>query len=107
MGIVSRCEWDAGNLVKCQKHGVTIAEIEQVLDGDPFLYPDYDHSQIEERNIAVGTNGNGRLIIVIFTLRMSDGREWVRPISARYMHRKEIEKYDQLRRQEGPSSADR
>jgi hypothetical protein len=27
----SRYDWDAGNLAKCQKHGVSIAEIEALL----------------------------------------------------------------------------
>lgn len=93
MSLVSRYVWDAGNLDKCQKHGVTIAEIEHVLDGDPFLYPDYGHSYDEQRTIAVGTNRSGRSIFVVFTIRIADGREFVRPVSARYMHRKEIEKW--------------
>jgi uncharacterized DUF497 family protein len=102
LAATSRYEWDVGNLDKCQRHGVTIAEIEHVLDNDPLLVPDYDHSEQEDRHIAVGANGSGRLIFVIFTLRMPGDRELVRPISARYMHRKEIEKYDKLWRQEGP-----
>ena len=106
MDVVSRYDWDAGNLAKCQKHGVGIAEIEQVLDGDPFLHPDYEHSQHEDRNIAVGANRAGRPIFVIFALRMSEGRELVRPLSTRYMHRQEIEKYEKLRRQEGTGSKD-
>ena len=106
MDTSSRYEWDAGNLAKCQTHGVTIAEIEQVLGNDPFLVPDYDHSQHEDRYIAVGANRTGRLIFVIFTLRVSDRRELVRPISARYMHRKEIERYGKLWRQEGPDPED-
>ncbi len=97
----SRFEWDAGNLDKCQRHGVTIAEIEYVLANAPFLVPDYAHSQIEDRHIAVGANRIGRLVFVIFTLRLSDGNELVRPVSARYMHRKEIDRYDKLWRQEG------
>ena len=106
MDVSSRYEWDAGNLDKCQSHGVTAAEIEQVLDGDPFLVPDYEHSQHEDRHIAVGFNRSGRPIFVIFTLRLSESKESVRPISARYMHRKEIEKYDKLWRQESPKADD-
>ena len=34
------------------------------------------------------------------------GIELVRPISAGFMHRKEIDRYEQLRRQESPGSAD-
>ena len=101
MSVVSRYVWDAGNLDKCQKHGVTIAEIEHVLDGDPFIVPDYEHSELEDRNIAVGLNRSGRPVLVIFTIRMSGEGEAVRPLSARYMHRKEIERYERLWRSEG------
>ena len=106
MDAASRYEWNAGNLAKCQTHGVTIAEIEHVLDSDPFLAPDHRHSELETRNIAVGPNGSGRPIFVIFTNRIADGRELVRPISARYMHRKEIERYAKLWRTEGTNTED-
>ena len=106
MGVSSRFEWDAGNLDKCQRHGVTIAEIEHVLDGDPFLVPDHDHSQNEDRSIAMGINSSGRPIFVVFTLRIVEGQELVRPISARYMHRKEVERYAGFWRQEGPKTED-
>jgi uncharacterized DUF497 family protein len=94
--VVSRCVWDAGNLEKCQTHGVTIAEIEHVLDSDPFLVPDYEHSDQEDRNIAVGNNRSGRPVFVVFTIRVVEGREMIRPLSARCMHRKEIERYERL-----------
>lgn len=103
---VSRFEWDAGNLAKCQKHGVTMHEIEHVLGNDPYLVPDYEHSQSEDRNIAVGLNGSGRPVFIVFTLRMLNGSELVRPISARYMHRKEIERYEHLWRSEGSETED-
>jgi uncharacterized DUF497 family protein len=107
MDAASRYEWDAGNLAKCQTHGVTIAEIEHVLDNDPFLVPDYEHSGQEDRSIAVGTNRPGRRVFVVFTIRVREGREVVRPLSARYMHKKEIERYERLWRQEGPKVQDR
>ena len=94
MGVRSRYEWDGGNFAKCQSHGVTIAEIEYVLDGDPFIGPDYEHSGLEDRNFAVGFNRSGRPIFVVFTMRMSGEREMVRPLSARYMHRKEVSRYE-------------
>lgn len=96
MAMLSRFEWDAGNLVKCQKHGVTIAEIEYALADDPFLVPDLDHSRHEDRIIAIGRNQAGRPMFVVFTLRFVDGMEHVRPVSARYMHRKEIESYGDI-----------
>jgi uncharacterized DUF497 family protein len=106
MTLKSRFEWDAGNLAKCQTHGVTIPEIEHVLDSDPYLVPDYEHSQREDRNIAVGVNASGRPVFVVFTLRILGGDELVRPLSARYMHRKEIEKYEHLWRSESSETDD-
>jgi len=103
----SRFDWDAGNLAKCQTHGVTTAEIEHVLDSDPFLVPDYEHSQHEDRNIAVGLNNSGRPVFVVFTLRVVQGEELVRPLSARYMHRKEIDRYEHLWRSKGSETEDR
>jgi len=93
MEVVSRYDWDAGNMDKCQKHGVSIAEIEVVLNSDPFLYPDNGHSGDEQRTIAIGANGVGRPVLVVFTIRVVNDRELVRPVSARYMHRKEIDKW--------------
>jgi uncharacterized DUF497 family protein len=99
--------WDAGNLEKYQSHGVTITEIEHVLDNDPFLVPDYEHSEQEDRNIAVGNNHSGRPVFVVFTIRMRNGREVVRPIWALNSHRREIERYARLWRQKGPQVQDR
>ncbi len=104
MDLPSGLDWDDGNLTKCQKHGVSIEEIEEVLSDDPFLVPDHSHSLNERRFIAVGANRGGRLIFVIFTLRVSGNSELVRPVSARYMHRKEIEKYGKLWRQESSNN---
>jgi uncharacterized DUF497 family protein len=102
----SRYDWDVGNLEKCQQHGVTIAEIEQVLASDPFIVPDHAHSDLERRRIAVGKNRSGRPVFVVFTIRVSASGEVVRPISARYMHRKEIKRYEHLWREKGPPSED-
>ena len=33
-------DWDEGNLVKCRKHGVTIAEIEEALRVIDFVVDD-------------------------------------------------------------------
>jgi uncharacterized DUF497 family protein len=33
-------------------------------------------------------------MIVVFTFRCREGLRLIRPISARYMHKKEIEKYE-------------
>ncbi|MDX2113733.1 MAG: BrnT family toxin [Alphaproteobacteria bacterium] len=85
-------EWDAGNLTKCQKHGLAKEEIEKFLHHGRYrLLPDVKHSQTEKRLIAVGMNERGRWIFIAFTIR---GNSIVRPITARYMHRKEITGYE-------------
>jgi uncharacterized protein len=87
-------DWDEGNREKCQKHGVSIAEIEALfLKADPFIGEDVEHSEHEDRFFAVGNAPTFRMIFVIFTFRQRDGLNIIRPVSARYMHRKEIERY--------------
>jgi len=96
-------DWDDGNRRKCQKHGVSIAEIETLLTGDARMAPDVKHSGSEDRYIAVGRNGSGRPVFVAFTFRIRGGERLVRPISARYMHGKEIDGYEA----QGPKDDDR
>ncbi len=56
-------DWDVGNLAKCQKHGVSIGEIEEIFRGDSLVAPDVSHSKAEQRLIAVGRNAEGRPIL--------------------------------------------
>ena len=86
-------DWDHGNLAKCQKHGVSIAEINAMFAGEPRYSPDVAHSLIEQRYLATGRTESGRAILVIFTVRDREGERLVRPISARYMHAKEAARF--------------
>jgi uncharacterized DUF497 family protein len=92
---VAGFEWDAGNREKCRKHGVSIAEIENLFADGVIVLPDAVHSGYEVRFRAVGKTRFGRHVFVVFTLRRSNGKRLVRPISARYMHRKEVEEYEE------------
>lgn len=87
-------DWDDGNRAKCQKHGVSITDIEAVFSRDPPVAPDLKHATAEDRFIAIGRTGEGRPIFVAFTIRIGKNRRYIRPISARYMHKKEIERYE-------------
>lgn len=87
-------DWDKGNRDKCQKHGVSIHEIESLFFGTVMVGPDPAHSELEERFIGFGTTGQGRKLLVVFTLRQKDGETFLRPISARYMHKKEVAHYE-------------
>lgn len=87
-------DWDRGNREKCRKHGVSVVEIEALLDSDPAFAPDLNHSGSEDRFIAVGRNSEGRPLFVAFTFRTRKRRRYIRPVAARYMHAKEIERYE-------------
>lgn len=87
-------EWDEGNSRKNEKHGVTMAETEQVFFNQPLLVlDDARHSQKEPRLHALGTTDDGRLLHITLTLRQSN--RLIRVISARDMHRKERALYEQ------------
>lgn len=91
-------DWDGGNHAKCQKHGVPIVVIERMFLAGVTVFPDPTHSQTEERYLAIGESEEGRGVFVAFTLRRRDGAFFIRPISARYMHKKEAEHYAQTRK---------
>ncbi len=87
-------EWDAGNARKNDKHGVSMAEAEQLFFNDPLMIlADGKHSQDENRFHALGHTDAGRTLHITFTLRRSG--ELIRVISARDMHRKERSAYEQ------------
>jgi len=87
-------DWDRGNREKCRKHGVSIAGIERLFHSPLGVFPDPEHSEREERFKAIGRTEDGRAVLVVFTLREHDGETLIRPISARYMRRKEIDYYE-------------
>jgi len=91
---VSGFDWDDANRAKCQRHGVTLEEIEALFRGRPFVAPDLDHSAEEDRLIAIGRNGVGRAMFVAFTIRVRNQERMIRPITARYMHAREIRRYE-------------
>jgi len=88
-------DWDEANEGKCQKHGISIGEIESVFRGAVVILPDADHSQAERRFRAIGRTSQGRLTFVVFTQRGQGADIKIRPISARFMHRKEAASYEE------------
>ena len=100
---ISGFDWDEGNRTKCQKHGVSIAEIEALFERTVLVLPDQAHSHNEERVRAIGRTEMGRYIFLVFTMRERDGERRVRPISARYMHSMEVRRLEE----ENPDFQDR
>ena len=87
-------DWDGGNARKNEKHGVSMAEAEQVFFNAPLLLlEDAGHSQLEPRLHALGKTDEGRTLHITFTLRQAG--QLIRIISARDMHRKERAIYEQ------------
>lgn len=95
LATISGFDWDAGNARKSEeKHGVSMAEAEQVFFNLPLLMlEDATHSAQEVRIHALGKTDEGRALHITFTLRQAGAV--IRVISARDMHRKERAIYEQ------------
>jgi uncharacterized protein len=72
------------------QYGVSRAEIEGLFAHRVMILPDAAHSRSEERLRAIGRTRRGRAIFVVFTIRDHDGEKYIRPVSARYMHREAV-----------------
>ena len=92
-GVIAGFERDRANWEKCQKHGLSTADIL----GEPRIAPDLKHSEKEDRFIAVGRSLSGRPMFVAFTIREREGKKFIRPVTARYMHKKESERYEETK----------
>ena len=88
-------DWDAGNREKCEKHGVSVAEVEGLFSRPLLIIPDASHSRSEERLRAIGKTASGRSVFLVFTIRVRAGKRVIRPVSARYMHKEEVRHYEQ------------
>lgn len=85
-------DWDDGNWPKCGKHGVTREEIEEVLRAAPAVMA--DPFAEEPRMRAIGKTAAGKYVFLVFMPREIDRQTMLRPISARFMHQKEIDHYE-------------
>lgn len=92
-------DWDAGNWPICGKHGVSRDEIEDCFTRSVMVAPDPYPVTVERRFNAVGSNRDGRKVFIVFTLRQTSRGRLIRPISARYMHRREVQRYEQSQKQ--------
>jgi uncharacterized protein len=89
-------DWDEGNTEKCQKHGVSLGDIETLFQNDDLhIAPDIAHSDFEKRFRAVGRARSDRMLFLIFTFRKRETTTLIRVISARFMHKREAEEYEE------------
>lgn len=89
-------EWDAGNWPKCAKHGLSREDIESVFGTTPFVAPARTATP-ELRYAAIGRTPPGNYAFIVFTLRVTASGTVIRPISARYMHAKEVQHYESFK----------
>ena len=66
-----------------------------MLIGESRIAPELKHSGKEARFIAVGRSLPGRLMCVAFTIREMKWKKFIRPVTARYMHKNERERYEE------------
>lgn len=62
---------------------------------ETLIRPDPKNPEREPRFLAIGRTQQGRYTFVVFTPRQDAAVARLRPISARYMHKREIRKYEQ------------
>jgi len=81
--VIAGFDWDAGNRAKCQKHGISITDIESMFGRPVAVIPDPAHSRTEERYKAIGTSKERRHIFMVFALRRRNpGAPDQRPLHA-------------------------
>jgi len=74
-----------------KKHKVSFEEAMTIFGDEKVLFvPDREHSQDEERNLAIGRSSHGQLLTMCFTER----EERLRIISARHAERWERREYE-------------
>ena len=64
------------------------------MRGEAFVAPDVKHSGAEDRLLAIGRDKNMWPCFIAYTYRTRAGKRLIRPVSARSMHKKEIERYE-------------
>ncbi|HEY1863034.1 MAG TPA: BrnT family toxin [Roseiarcus sp.] len=69
--------------------------MEAVFNGSVVILPDRENASGERRLKAIGRTSAGRHAFIVFTWRGERaGSALLRPISARYMHKREVEAYE-------------
>ena len=65
-----------------------------MFNGPVVILPDKESPQGERRFRAIGSTLKSRKLFVVFTWRSHEDSVLIRPISARYMHKREVESYE-------------
>ena len=85
---LSQFDWDEGNKAKILKR-MSVEVAESAFLGEPQVFFDEAHSGEEPRWFLMNVVDK-RAVALIFTVRSNK----IRIVSARYMHAREVKKYD-------------
>ena len=86
-------DWDKGNISKIEAR-VSIEIVEEFFKVKILFKEDKRHSLGEERFIAMGyTKDPKRCLFIAYTIRKNCNVVLIRPISARFTHKKEEDAY--------------
>jgi uncharacterized DUF497 family protein len=83
-----RFEWDRANREHIARHGVSVGEVEQVIEEKPY-HLSLDVRSAEIRVSVIGPTTTNRILFVAFTAR----GDRIRVVTARPANRKERRKY--------------
>ena len=83
-------DWDAGNIQKVSSR-VPLEVVEEAFLRFPLIAEDNKHSTKQEKRYLLICLQLTRPVFVIFTIRNNK----IRVVSARYMHKREVKKYEE------------
>ncbi len=91
--------WDVKKAISnFEKHGVAFEEAVTVFGDPDGLHLEANHVGKELRFFRIGESSEGKVLIVLFTVRkLSSDKETIRIISARPTSRKERQAYRRLK----------
>lgn len=89
IGSLRGFDWDSGNVSKV-KERVDLDVVEHAFFCDPLFAEDELHSTGDEKRYVMVCLNLLKPVFAVFTLR----QQKIRVISARYMHKREVKKYE-------------
>ncbi len=86
---ISGFDWDAGNIHKVSSR-VPLEIVEEAFFRDPLVAFDSEHSSRKEKRYLLICLKFKKPVFLVFTMRNNK----VRVLTARYMHKREVKKYE-------------
>ncbi len=91
-------DWDDANIYKIYRRGLSIDIVEEFFSREVLILPDHKHSEKEYRIVAFGKSLEGRYMRAVFTMRKMNDHDLIRVVTARYMHKKEVKVYEEIKK---------